>query len=372
MSVLHLLLVFLVDDTALQYALCVACVLAPLYAFVLKPAVRSARSDHRTMALTTAAAAPIRDDSPARPSAASSRSFLSPTSVGATPMQVTPVFHSQSEARAARVSGGRGSGGAVSPSLEAVGTPARSAGKQVEYRSPTKRPTSQLPQQNYLALRLLRRQQRHALYNELDITEASLEALYASPKFQAWYGANREELLRDVQLRESFYQWRSFARAAVLLVALTLLPAFSFSTETNALQWRKPLASDGSTAVASAPFTQILLTRVRFIQNERSAEAVAAQARALPFVSHMRADVRLFAASMVNTAEWVAIVAAVCSLVTSCFMPRGSRRTASIAFAAFLVVLVESALIPGVSVRLGLGTLIIVVVVGTKIRRAAE
>ncbi|KPI83013.1 hypothetical protein ABL78_7969 [Leptomonas seymouri] len=430
MLLLQALPMLLMNKVALLYAICVACVLAPLYALVLKPAFRWARYRACATAATNATFAPasaLSPDTPMRRSTASSRAFLSPFSVGATSLSTTPVFHSSPEARAARKRSGSGSGaqsGAPpthsdprdrSASLEVTGTAIRASGELVatEYRTPNKsfvsalkqhvqqrsvaifgkedhplraavaseevyihRPTRPLPSQDYLALRLLRRQQRHALYDQFDITEASLNALYASPKFQEWYGANREELLRDAQLRESFYKWRSLARAVVLLMALMLLPAFSFSTDTNATQWYTPLApgirnaTAAKAAVASAPFAQLLLARISYIQNARSVEAVTAHA--LPFASHMRADVHTFVASVLNMAEWVAIVAAVCSLATSCFMPRGSRRTASVALVAFLVVLIESALIPGVSVRLGLGTLLIMTVVGTKIRRAAE
>ncbi|KPA85958.1 hypothetical protein ABB37_00254 [Leptomonas pyrrhocoris] len=435
MNILHIVLALLVSKVALQYAICAACVLAPLYAFVLKPVLRWARCRACGAAATGTVVAPtsaVAHDTPVRLSTVSSRGFLSPTSASATPLQGTPVFLSSPGARASRQRSGSGSGPhssasparfgsrdgsrSLRPSLEVTGTAVRVGEEPVEveeYRSPTKRfvsalkrhvqqrgaaifgkddsalraavasgevfihrPARRLPSQDYLALRLLRRRQLQALYDELNITEASLDDLYASPKFLEWYGANREELLRDAQLRESFYRWRSLARAVVLLMALLLLPAFSFSTDTNAVQWRTSLAFSSSNTgvapatVASAPFAQLLLTRMRYIQNARSAEAVAT--RALPFASYMRADVRTLVASVVGMAEWVAIVAAVCSLVTSCFMPRGSRRTASVAFTAFLVVLIESALVPGVSVGLGLGSFLIVIVVATTIRRAAE
>jgi hypothetical protein len=432
MNLVDVILALLLNKVALQCAICAACVLAPLYAFVLKPFLRWTRCRASSAATTRHVAPPpppppVNIDehhTPVRHSTASSRAFLSPTSVGATPVQVTPVFHTAPHARASgERSRSRGSGNAGTsvsagdayqrPLLEVIGTAVQPAVREPEeegeYRSPTKRfvsalkwqvqrrgaaifgkdnhtrraamasgkvfinrPARRLPSQDYLALRLLRRQQQHALYDELNITQASLDALYASPAFQTWYGANREELLRDAQLRESSYKWRSLARAAVLLTALMLLPAFSFSTETNAQQWRKSLTPGNSNTgtVVSAPFAQLLLTRMNYIQNARSVEVVATQA--LPFASHMRADVRAFAASVLSMAEWVAILTAVCCLVTSCFMPRGSRCTASTAFAAFLVVLMESALIPGVAVRLGLGTLLILTVVGTEIRRATE
>lgn len=423
MNLLNVILALLVNKLALQYAICAALVLSPLYAFVLKPILRWSRH-HACAAATMPSTAPVHaarelDITPVRLSTASSKGFLSPNSLSATPLQVTPVFNASSRAPGARVSGGASASPARSPSadvtappqLEVVGTAihASAAPPAVQYRSPASRfvsalrrqaqqrgaavlggdadealrravdagevyqhhATLRLPSQDHLALRLLRRQQQHALYDQLDITEASLDALYASPKFQEWYGANRAELLREQQLRESFYQWRSLARAAVLLVALLLLPAFSFSTETNAVQWQASLTSASTApAVEAAPFAQILLTRMHFIQSTRPAEAFAS--RVLPFASHMRADLRTFVATAVSMAEWLAIVAAVCSLVTSCFMPRGSRRAASVALGAFLVVLIESLLVPGVSMKLGLGSLLVVTVVAAQIRRAAE
>ncbi|KAK7194670.1 nuclear transmembrane protein [Novymonas esmeraldas] len=434
MELAHVIAVVFLNGVALRYALCAALLLAPLYALVLKPLVRWSR---RRAAATSVAERnaspplpppppPTAQNTPARVSASSSKGFVSPASIGATPSPFTPVFGT---AAAAAAAGGavaatpRGSTG-VSPSPRESSPGARGRARPLEitgtalaleearYRPPAqrlmaalrrgmqpggdaatlngsgdddgtiqaavqsgevylyRRPSQQLPSQDYLAMCLLQRQRLQEQYDKLNITDASLDALYARPAFHEWYAANREQLVREAHLHDSFATWRSVATAVVLVVAVVLLPAYSFSTQTDALQWATPLRpSNNGAATASAPLVQLLVARLDHIQSRLSAHPTTAGGAALS--SRRRVSIGGVAAVAAGVAEYVGVVAAACALVTSCFMPRESASTASLALASFLVLVVESALVPTASVQLGLGFLVIFAIVVVSVYRAA-
>ncbi|CAJ1036058.1 hypothetical protein Q4I32_007307 [Leishmania shawi] len=407
MEITHLIAVVFFNRVALQYALWASLLLAPLYAFALKPLVRRCRRCAAMKVATAAAegtalppaAASTLHNPPVRPSAASSKRLLSSVLAGATPAPFMPIFGTSAAATSSFQA--RSSIGApFSPlapqdltpnrhgsacSLEATGTAVTL--EEAECRSPT---------QSFMsALRWHVRQRGAALFNggasalgnalgsgevycqrlqkqydKLNITDASLKALYLRPTFQEWYAVNREELLREVRLRESFAKWRSVATAFVLVVALLLLPAYSFSTQTNAMQWALPLTEAGNEAtVATAPLAQLLTTRLYHIQSRESTPLVAT--RAALSSSLAGAGPWAMATAAVKALEYVSVVAAACALVTSCFMPRESCATASVALVSFLLLVMESALVPGAVVRVGLGFLVVFAIVMMSIYRAA-
>ncbi|KAG5491958.1 hypothetical protein GH5_00854 [Leishmania sp. Ghana 2012 LV757] len=429
MEITHIIAVVFCNRVALQYALWAALLFAPLYAFALKPLVRWCR---RCAAMKAAAVAVARTaspppaastpyETPAQVSSASSKGYLSPVTVGAAPAPFVPIFATSATAASTSKALSRSSiGTQLSPlvphdstpriqgsacSLEVKGT---ALTLEVEYRSPTQRfvaalrrlvqqrsaalfnigdsalrsalqsgevylhrhASLQLPSQDYLAQRFLYRQRLQEQYDKLNTTDASLEELYSRPAFQEWYAANREQLLREVRLRESFAKWHSVATAFVLVVALMLLPAYSFSMQTDAMQWISPLASaEDEAAVAAAPLVQLLTTRLYYIQSRGSTRQV--RTSAAPFTFRGRADVRAMANTAVKAAEYVSVVAAACALVTSCFMPRESGATATVALVSFLLLVMESALVPAAAVKLGLGFLVVFAIVSMSIYRAA-
>ncbi|CAG9582435.1 conserved hypothetical protein [Leishmania major strain Friedlin] len=225
-------------------------------------------------------------------------------------------------------------------------------------------PSLHLPSQNYFSHSLQEK------YDKLNTTDASLEALYVRPAFQEWFVANREQLLRDMRLREAFAKWCNVATVFVLVVALLLLPAYSFSMQTNATQWVSPLTSvDDEATVAAAPLAQLLATRLHYIQSRGSTPRIATSTTLSS--SRPRADASVMATNAVKAAEYVSVVAAACALVTSCFMPRESCTTASVALVSFLLLVVESALVPEAAVKLGLGFLVVFTIVAMSVCRAA-
>ncbi|CAJ1992892.1 nuclear transmembrane protein [Leishmania donovani] len=424
MEVTHIIAVVFFNRVALQYALWAAILLAPLYAFALKPLVRCCRQCAAMKAATRSAertalqppAASKLHGTPVRLSAAGSKGFLSPASVGATQASFMPIFATAATVTPSYQARSRSSIGAqVAPlgphdstpnghgstrSLEVTGTALTL--EEVGCRSVTQRFVSalcrhvrqrgsalfksrdstlraalqsgelylhrhsslHLPSQNYFSHSLQEK------YDKLNTTDASLEALYVRPAFQEWYAANREQLLRDMQLREAFAKWCNVATAFVLLVALLLLPAYSFSMQTNAMQWVSPLASvDDEAAVAAAPLAQLLATRLRYIQSRELAPRIATSTTLSS--SRRRADAIAMATNAVKAAEYVSVVAAACALVTSCFMPRESCTTASVALVSFLLLVMESALVPKAAVKLGLGFLVVFTIVAMSVCRAA-
>ncbi|KAG5466116.1 hypothetical protein LSCM4_01258 [Leishmania orientalis] len=382
----------------------------------------------RTASPPPAASTPY--ETPAQVSSASSKGYLSPVPVGAAPAPFVPIFATSATAASTSKALSRSSnasmshrssiGTQLSPLVPHDSTPRRQGSAcslevkgtaltlEVEYRSPTQRfvaalrrlvqqrsaalfnigdsalrsalqsgevylhrhASLQLPSQDYLAQRFLYRQRLQEQYDKLNTTDASLEELYSRPAFQEWYAANREQLLRDVRLRESFAKWHSVATAFVLVVALMLLPAYSFSMQTDAMQWISPLASaEDEAAVAAAPLVQLLTTRLYYIQSRGSTRQV--RTSAAPFTFRGRADARAMATTAVKAAEYVSVVAAACALVTSCFMPRESGTTATVALVSFLLLVTESALVPAAAVKLGLGFLVVFAIVSMSIYRAA-
>ncbi|GET92592.1 hypothetical protein, conserved [Leishmania tarentolae] len=437
MEVIHIISVVFFNRVALQYAVWVAILFAPLYAFALKPLVRCCR---RCAAMKAAARAADRTVLPPPPpppadqlhrtpvqlSKARSKGSLSPASVGATQAPFMPVFATASTvASSSQTRSGSGSAAVSQRSSMNVRlaplcpedsipneygsactlevTEAALRVEKVGCRSVAQRFVSTLrryARQRGSALEcgdstlhadmqsgdvyhhhhhhpsLHPRRQKYAShslqeqYDKLNTTEASLEALYARPAFQEWYATNREQLLRDVELREAFTKLCSVTTAFVLVVALFLLPAYSFSMQTNAMQWVSPLTSVGDeAAVAAAPLAQLLATRLHHIQSRGSAPQVTTSAA--PSSSHGRADASAMATNAVNAAEYVSVVAAACALVTSCFMPRESCATASVAFVSSFILVMESALVPGVAVKLGLGFLVMLTIITMSVCRVA-
>ncbi|KAG5466668.1 hypothetical protein LSCM1_00837 [Leishmania martiniquensis] len=428
MDIAHIIVVAFCNRAALQSALWAALLFAPLYAFVLKPLVRWCRrraamkaAAARATALPPAANTPY--EAPAQGSSTGSKRHLSSLPVGASPAPFVPIFAATS-AEASPFEERRRSSSSMRTQLSSFVPQDSTPGKQgsacslevkgtaltleVEYRSSAQRFAAalrrhvqqrgaalfnsgdsalrsalqsgevylhrnrslQLMSQDYLAQRLLYRQRLQEQYDKLNTTDASLEALYSRPAFQEWYAANREQLLREVQLRDSFTKWRSVATAFVLLVALMLLPAYSFSMQTNATQWILPLTSAGDeAAVAAAPLVQLLATRLCDIQSRGSARE--ADNGAAPSTSGARAGVRVMATTASKAAEYVSVVAAGCALVTSCFMPRESGATATVALVSFLVLVMESALVPAATVKLGLGFLVAFAIVMLSVYCAA-
>ncbi|CBZ30635.1 conserved hypothetical protein [Leishmania mexicana MHOM/GT/2001/U1103] len=422
MEVTDIVAVVFCNRVALQYAFWAAILFAPLYAFALKPLVRCCRQCAAMKPATRAAERTASPPPPAsklhdtsvRLSAAGSKGFLSPASVGATQASFIPIFATTATVTSSSPARSRSSIGAqLTPlqphdstpnghgsacSLEVTGTALPR--EEVGCRSVTQRfvsalrrhvrqrgsalfkshdsslraalqsgkvylhhhPSVHLPSQNYFSHSLQEK------YDKLNTTDASLEALYVRPAFQEWYAANREQLLRDMRLREAFAKWRNVATAFVLIVALLLLPAYSFSMQTNAMQWVSPLASvDDKAAVAAAPLAQLLTTRLHYIQSRGSTPQVATSAM---LSSRRRADASVMATNAVKAAEYMTVVAAACALVTSCFMPRESCATASVALVSFLLLVMESALVPEATVKLGLGFLVVLTIVAMSVCRA--
>lgn len=432
MEVTDIVAVVFCNRVALQYAFWAAILFAPLYAFALKPLVRCCRQYAAMKAATrvverTASPPPPASklhDTSVRLSAAGSKGFLSPASVGATQASFIPIFATTATVTSSSPARSRSSSAAVSQrssigaqltplqphdstpnghgsacSLEVTGTALPR--EEVGCRSVTQRfvsalrrhvrqrgsalfkshdsslraalqsgkvylhhhPSVHLPSQNYFSHSLQEK------YDKLNTTDASLEALYVRPAFQEWYAANREQLLHDMRLREAFAKWRNVATAFVLIVALLLLPAYSFSMQTNAMQWVSPLASvDDEATVAAAPLAQLLTTRLHYIQSRGSTPQVATSA--MLSSSRRRADASVMATNAVKAAEYMTVVAAACALVTSCFMPRESCATASVALVSFLLLVMESALVPEATVKLGLGFLVVLTIVAMSVCRA--
>ncbi|EAN77785.1 hypothetical protein, conserved [Trypanosoma brucei brucei TREU927] len=67
------------------------------------------------------------------------------------------------------------------------------------------------------------------------ITAKALDDLFRSPDFEVWYGQHRQSLLEKVRIRCSQQLWASIATLAVLVFGAFALPLFSFSNEEKTL-----------------------------------------------------------------------------------------------------------------------------------------
>ncbi|KAG5492502.1 hypothetical protein JKF63_01080 [Porcisia hertigi] len=419
----RIITVFFFNKTALQYALSVALLLAPLYAFVLKPLVRWIRRCAAGNAAVgdvlpppppppPASTASAHKDTLVELSADTSNGFLLPVSLGATPASFTPIFataatttSSPSEEHVRNGSGAlsqRSRTGAPlppplvpqdsTPNGQGPACPLKVTGSALRLEEVDHVPPAEcfvsavcrhVQQRGAALFNCCDNAVRSALqsgevhhnrlqeqYEQLNTTDASLESLYARPAFHEWYAANREQLLREMQLREASAKWHHVATATVLLVAFMFLPAYSFSTQTNAIQWVSPLTSAGNkAAVSAAPLAQLLVTRLDSIQSRGLTHRTATTAT--PSSPRGRTGICLIATTAMKAVEYVGILAAVCALITSCFMPHDSGYTASVALVFFLFLVMESTVVPAVAVKLGLGSLVLLTVVAMSVYRAA-
>ncbi|CCD13785.1 unnamed protein product [Trypanosoma congolense IL3000] len=61
------------------------------------------------------------------------------------------------------------------------------------------------------------------------VTKVALDDLFRSPGFREWYGEHRQSLLERVRLRSSQHLWASIATLIVTLLGFFVLPLFTFS-----------------------------------------------------------------------------------------------------------------------------------------------
>lgn len=205
----------------------------------------------------------------------------------------------------------------------------------------------------------LRHQQRNRLYTESNMTSTALDQLYERPAFQSWYAANRAELLDEVHLRQQGVLWRRLTKLAILLVGLCVLPAFSFSNQARITGWS---GVPNGVPPSAATMSQLILTQMGYVRHERSIAVWGCRASE---------QTSQLCNTVLSQAETLVVLVAVCTLLTSVFMPRRTRYTATASLISFLVLLAECASVTGVKVQPGLGFIVILGFVASAVVRAA-
>lgn len=378
MQLLRLLIMIFFNVTAWYYAVCIACIVSPLYVFLVKPRV------DRVVAARHPAQPPVqlaslvtmpqewtcRTEHPAPPTPRKSP-FASPIALAPPPSPAPSTRASSALAAVSPHDTPRRSQQSRSSHLSPQhrgGSPAarlftalhrryherrelffgRSRSKCSDDGNANYQPAHPVLQQNHLAEVFYKRRQRFELYDKMNITEAALEQLYSSDAFQQWYAENREECLRDVALRRSCRCWASVATCTMVLFVCTTVPAYNFST---------------TAVLSSSTFAGLLKSRLSYIMTERQ------------MASHFVAPLPYGAGAvqyLLNSTEYLLILLSACMLLYSCFLSDRCRSTAVMVVVSVLLLILESGVGTGAGVHLGLGLLFLMAVAVRSIYSASK
>ncbi|EAN87241.1 putative nuclear transmembrane protein [Trypanosoma cruzi] len=162
------------------------------------------------------------------------------------------------------------------------------------------------------------------------ITNEALASLFRSPEFTSWYSGHRDILLERVHVRCAQRLWESLAVMVALLMGMFLLPFF--------------VLNDGGATLWA------------LLQRRSDSKG---------YVTTNNGLWNLFFTTVSVHGEPLLILVAVLTLLTTAFMPVDAKQTASTALVAFLVLLVEAAMVEHMA--LGAGLLMLLGVVAWRV-----
>ncbi|CAD2214591.1 hypothetical protein AGDE_13405 [Angomonas deanei] len=214
--------------------------------------------------------------------------------------------------------------------------------------------------------RILHQYKRRQLYKRQshEETRRQLDALFATESFQDWFEQNRDEIYKEIDIRQREMTLRRVTTLLVLWLLCAAIPFFSFTAEgatwTGVTALLDPAAYPQNTNWKSATLVDHISRALLHVQQHATTVYKELEKKDAPVATTAHHT----AALLCYQGRELLLLAATVSLFVFAFMPRQESFTAATALAALLYLLLEITLTNHeVTLQLGAGFIGVMVMI---------